>query len=476
MTVRKVFSDSDNNDGYRPESVCLQLYESGNPSCMQVQLSASNNVTNYTFTGVETGSYTVRETGVTCPQLSYHEIPAAYQQVEWIQSSGTQYINTGVLARASTGFEVDFITYNEVGGINFGAIIGSYGGVGTDFQLTTWSQSGSVLYSATYSAGLQTGIRQSASLINGVYTSPSGNIKSITNSSLSSLNSSVPIAVFTRNTANGPTESGSVRLFSLKMYDGVSPVRDFYPVYRKSDGVIGLYDTVNGVFYTNQGTGTFLKGSDVCGRLTSDFSSFLDEYQPVEYIKSTGTQCFDTGVEAGGNKSFDMKILFSNITTTFSELIGTYIESQYNGSGRYFFSARSNGFVVAHNNDTIVSSKLSETNTIYNISAYISEANQNLGMTVNGESVISSSFQGTYTNPGKTLYMLCRNDWTIPIRLAYFTSGNLYSAKLFSDNVLVRNFIPCYRKSDNEIGVFDTVNKNFYTNIGTGSFQKGPNL
>lgn len=38
------------------------------------------------------------------------------------------------------------------------------------------------------------------------------------------------------------------------------------------------------------------------------------------------------------------------------------------------------------------------------------------------------------------------------------------------------NFIPCYRKSDNEIGMYDTVSKTFYTNSGTGTFLKGHNV
>jgi hypothetical protein len=29
---------------------------------------------------------------------------------------------------------------------------------------------------------------------------------------------------------------------------------------RKSDNVIGLYDVINGKFYTNSGTGEFIKG------------------------------------------------------------------------------------------------------------------------------------------------------------------------------------------------------------------------
>ena len=40
-------------------------------------------------------------------------------------------------------------------------------------------------------------------------------------------------------------------------------VYEFIPCYRKADAEIGLYDIANNVFYTNDGTGTFLKGNDV---------------------------------------------------------------------------------------------------------------------------------------------------------------------------------------------------------------------
>ena len=33
--------------------------------------------------------------------------------------------------------------------------------------------------------------------------------------------------------------------------DNSNLVRDFVPVYRKSDSVVGLYDIQNGVFYSN---------------------------------------------------------------------------------------------------------------------------------------------------------------------------------------------------------------------------------
>jgi len=38
-----------------------------------------------------------------------------------------------------------------------------------------------------------------------------------------------------------------------------------------------------------------------------------------------------------------------------------------------------------------------------------------------------------------------------------------------------RHFYPCYRKSDNVIGMYDTVTKAFFVNSGSGTFTKGPN-
>lgn len=35
------------------------------------------------------------------------------------------------------------------------------------------------------------------------------------------------------------------------------------PCYRMADGVIGMYDTVNGVFYTNAGSGSFTRGNEI---------------------------------------------------------------------------------------------------------------------------------------------------------------------------------------------------------------------
>ena len=51
--------------------------------------------------------------------------------------------------------------------------------------------------------------------------------------------------------------------------------------------------------------------------------------------------------------------------------------------------------------------------------------------------------------------------------------GKIYYFKIYVNNVLVRNFVPAKRKSDNVLGLYDLVNNAFYTNAGTGTFTAG---
>jgi len=72
---------------------------------------------------------------------------------------------------------------------------------------------------------------------------------------------------------------------------------------------------------------------------------------------------------------------------------------------------------------------------------------------------------------------------TIPIYIFTIGNGNsvenrhvlikLYSFKIYENGELVRYMVPCYRKSDNVVGLYDIINSKFYTNSGTGEFIKG---
>lgn len=54
--------------------------------------------------------------------------------------------------------------------------------------------------------------------------------------------------------------------------------------------------------------------------------------------------------------------------------------------------------------------------------------------------------------------------------------GRIKYVRIQRDGELVYNFVPCVRKSDSVIGMYDTVTETFFTNVGTGDFTKGENV
>lgn len=82
--------------------------------------------------------------------------------------------------------------------------------------------------------------------------------------------------------ANGSTVPASGLMYYCKIVTE-SVTYELIPCRRISDNEKGMYDIVNDVFYTNAGTGEFLVGADV-------HYNIPPEYQQVEWLESTGTQ------------------------------------------------------------------------------------------------------------------------------------------------------------------------------------------
>ena len=57
-----------------------------------------------------------------------------------------------------------------------------------------------------------------------------------------------------------------------------------------------------------------------------------------------------------------------------------------------------------------------------------------------------------------------------------YTKLKLYGAKITTGGVLSRNFIPCYRISDNKTGLYDLITSEFYPNQATTEFNTGKKI
>lgn len=110
---------------------------------------------------------------------------------------------------------------------------------------------------------------------------------------------------------------------------------------------------------------------------------------------------------------------------------------------------------------------------------YEAEIHNNLiVITVDGvETLISYGTLGTTTD-NFNLCLFTRNISGVPSTSTnYLADRKMYYFTAYdsNDNAII-DLVPCYRKSNNEIGLYDLVNSYFYTNDGTGTFSKGPDV
>lgn len=188
------------------------------------------------------------------------------------------------------------------------------------------------------------------------------------------------------------------------------------------------------------------------------------EYQEVEYLESTGTQYIDLPfgfldtdeVEIVGSintgqpsdKYMVCSIVWNNNNNRFA-MLGQYYGNFTFGLGAMNTVAR---LSPRYTNDGKIY-KWTYDNRIFNV--------------YDGDSVLTSgdSSSATFSEETKALRLFYGYSGTTKGKIAYYHHKKANGTEV--------NLIPCYRKSDNEPGMYDTVSKQFYTNSGTGAFLKG---
>ena len=202
-------------------------------------------------------------------------LPAGYTQVEYLQSSGTQYIDTGFKPNQDTMIEAD-IVYLGIAGDNIAGVRNSSSDAINRFGLITFSSTekiGAFFRDSSIQAITLDNKKHKYNLSkNGLYvdfilygSSNSGSFACSYNYILFGFNNGSSGIVYTKS-----------RVYACKIYNSGTLIRNFVPA-RNASGTLGLYDTVNGAFYTNAGSGTFTAGADIAGFTAgADVGSYED--------------------------------------------------------------------------------------------------------------------------------------------------------------------------------------------------------
>lgn len=192
------------------------------------------------------------------------KLPKGYIELDYIQSNGTEYIDTGFKPNQNTRVTLD----------------GQYLGGSTESYIYVMSAMDTV-FAKRYSVMItkSTGICSSEMSNNTSVNFPKTilqtdrlkidkdknvctiNGETVTNNA-NAFQSPVSLCIFAMSQSSGVSRILKHKLYNCAIYDNGTLVRDFVPC-KNPAGAIGLYDTVNGTFYGNAGTGAFTAGPTV---------------------------------------------------------------------------------------------------------------------------------------------------------------------------------------------------------------------
>ena len=182
-------------------------------------------------------------------------------EIEYLQSSGTQWLDIGITI--STNTIVETKAQFTVQDSTFQTLIGcANGGMGVMIGLQNntgklYIQVGNTEYALT--DGSQTGLHVFTATVNG--STQSLDVDGTTSSSsIYTPICSRTMYLFARNREQGATNHAKVRLYYCKIWNGGNLVFDAIPVRVGTTGY--MYDQVSGQLFGNSGSGSFTLGND----------------------------------------------------------------------------------------------------------------------------------------------------------------------------------------------------------------------
>lgn len=190
-------------------------------------------------------------------------LPSGYTQLEYIEGTGTQYIDTGIIPSYQTKVTADIeITEVVTNGTPF-ACRGSnatatdpngYGFI-TPTETTLRSTFFGTYLDATCDSVLQ---RFVVVKDKNVLTALGKTIQNTASTGVGVSN----LVVFGMNTNGTVSQIQKMKLYSMSIAESSVNIRNFVPC-KDSSGTVGLYDTISKSFFGNAGTGTFVAGPEL---------------------------------------------------------------------------------------------------------------------------------------------------------------------------------------------------------------------
>ena len=405
------------------------------------------------------------------PALAFAETPDRF--VRYVESTGSQYVDTGVTGRWNTKVEAQvewlelgdktllgsgdwsdttrcFMIYcNNTDG-NIATALGSsptyYGKAAWRYDnsdWTPWWQINRIYdYAAEFCATNSAGECVRKVAIDGI---------TFTNMTEKAVDSGYSMYIFGLNRKGNLDSQSKARIYRLKIWQGsvdggeMELVRDLLPCIK--NGRAGLYDAKNDVILYS-GTSTGLVAADESSEVPDEF---------VDYVESTGVNFIDTEVTARSGTEAEIEVATLHKRTLRKGLLGAVTSENV-----YYdlFHSYEASMACSYGTRLTTGGSYSNGEKYYFRSSLAAGAQTLVKANYDVEPTTNTVYEGTSEaaiDTGLSLYLFGRN-----------SNGNiadggvyrLYGLKIKQDNVLVRDFKPCLKNG--EFALYDDVSKRIF--------------
>lgn len=372
--------------------------------------------------------------------------------VVYIESSGTQYIDTGIVPDSTTDYNITFALHSVH---QTAAILGSRTAEDSTDSYNLWlhKHEGMERYKLRFDSNGTTGQyfdlpvnewKKVNAVKSGNTITMSSNGQTMSKTISTDLTGTNSIYIFSQNQSNtSESRKASMKLYDFKIYKAGALVRDYVPVLDQN-GTACLYDKVSSSYFYNAGSGEL------------GYSMHNNIY---DYVQSSGTQYIDLEVTANSN----MEVQFVMA-----------LNDSYSGTNS-IFGARDGQVTNSFNMFWYNSSLRWDFGSVNDYPGFSANVTLPTFVLANATNVFANSEVKTYSysdsfSSTNNMYLFAINENSNTI---YINEGmKIYYFKVLHNGEVVRNLVPV-TDSDGVPCFYDLVSQHFFYNKGTGSFTVG---
>lgn len=266
-------------------------------------------------------------------------LPSGYTRLEYIESSGTQWVDTGFKPDQDTRIVCD--CQRTAVTTTFPFPFGTRTGLERGFDVAIGATQVFYHYGANYQFAdfAATGDRMTIDANKNVATFTSGNTTVTITNAAATFQEAGDAVLFSMNEGgNIYTDENAFtgKIWSVKIYDNGTLIRDFIPC-KNASGAVGLWDDVGSQFYGNAGTGAFTAGPEVLGSHKVMVGGTIYDVTAGQCMVGGTVYGIRKGLTMIGGTVYEIPLTVPVQGTPVGNLpVGTIVKTPVNGTAKEF--------------------------------------------------------------------------------------------------------------------------------------------